>query len=240
MRTMSADATSPSRSPIPTAVAELLAAPELPSVRARADRQVWARWLEGIDGAEAGLEVLPSGLDRAQMCRLTETLIGAGQVVSAFVVTMVWGHGNSGYGPFRTRQVLTGQQSPQGFELDTSVVERLTGAVHIAREDGPVEGFRHLNNYSRGRIKHLGPAFFTKWLYAATARGVHDHHKAAPVLDERVLTWVNSHTGLTLRPRQTDHYATYLDALTAWGGSVRPARTAVGVEEAIFAATARD
>jgi hypothetical protein len=66
MRTMSADATSP---PLPTAVAELLAAPEPLSVRARADRQVWARWLEGIDGAEAGLEVLAREIDRAQMCR---------------------------------------------------------------------------------------------------------------------------------------------------------------------------
>jgi hypothetical protein len=103
-----------------------------------------------------------------------------------------------------------------------------------------VEGFRYLNNYSRGRIKHLGPAFFTKWLYAATARGVHDYHKAAPVLDDRVLRWVNSHTNLTLRHWRTDDYAAYLDALTVWGASVKPARAAVGVEEAIFAATARE
>jgi hypothetical protein len=51
---------------------------------------------------------------------LTETLIEAGQIVGAFVITMVWGHGNSGYGPFRTRQVLTGLQNPQGFGLDTT------------------------------------------------------------------------------------------------------------------------
>ncbi|MEG3614647.1 hypothetical protein [Isoptericola haloaureus] len=237
---MSIDASSEPVSPRSAAVTDLLAAPVTESVRARADRQVWARWLDGIDGAEAGLEVLPRELDRAQMCRLAEMLLGSDQVVGAFVVTMVWGHGDTGYGPFRTRQALTGQEKPQGFALSTGVVERLTESVAIARRNGPVEGFRYLANDSRGRIKHLGPAFFTKWLYAATARGVHDREGAAPVLDDRVLTWVNSHTDLALRPWRTDDYAAYIEALTAWGANAQPSRTAVGVEGAIFAATAKE
>ncbi|GLY55580.1 hypothetical protein Ccel01_01820 [Cellulosimicrobium cellulans] len=59
-------------------------------------------------------------------------------------------------------------------------------------------GYRCLNNSLLGRVKQRGPAFFTKWLYTATARGVHDHEIAAPVLDNRVLTWINEKTDMRL------------------------------------------
>ncbi|HLS49778.1 MAG TPA: hypothetical protein VK024_07260 [Actinomycetaceae bacterium] len=225
-------------STMPPAVSELLSSPAGPSVRAKPKRAAWEKWLAGIDGAEAGLAVVPAELDRAEMCRISEKLIASREIVGAFVVAMVWGYGSSGYGPYRTRAVLTGHRSPQGRSIEPNVVERLRESATIAREKGAVEGFRYLNNRNLGRIAYLGPAFFTKWLYAATARGVHDSREAAPVLDARVLGWVNHHTDLHLRPRLTEDYARYLAALTVWGTAAEPARTPVAVEEAIFDATA--
>lgn len=195
--------------------------------------------MDGIDGARTGLDALPETFDRAEMCRLADNLLNRGETVGAFVVAMVWGHGDSGYGGFRTRRVLTGADDPAGEPLDDTVVVRLAKAVDVARDAGAVEGYRYLNNDALGRVKHLGPAFFTKWLYAATARGVHDHELAAPVLDDRVLKWVNANTELVLRPWYTDDYAAYVRALSEWGERAEPRRSAVAVEEAIFDATAR-
>lgn len=221
-------------SPVPDAVASLLASPALTSIRARADLSSWTRGLNGLDGAQAGLDAVGDEIDRARMCEIAEAFIAAGETVSAFVVAMVWGYGDAGYGPFRTRRVLTGRDDPEGAPLNDEVVGRLSLALDVARRDGSVEGYRYLNNHSLGRIKHLGPAFFTKWLYAATARGVHDHELAAPVLDDRVLTWINEKTDLRLRHSYTDDYAAYIAALASWGRAATPQRTAAGVEEAIF------
>jgi hypothetical protein len=224
---------------VPDAVASLLARPAPTSVGARPDLEAWARWLDGLDGAQAGLDAVDGEIDRARMCELTDAFIVEGDVVPAFVITMVWGYGDAGYGPYRTRQVFTGMGDPEGAPLDYEVVGRLSLAVDVARRDGAIEGYRYLNNYSLGRIKHLGPAFFTKWLYAATARGLHDHELAAPVLDDRVLRWINANTDLRLRHWYTGDYNDYIAALQDWGRSATPRRTAVGVEEAIFDLTGR-
>ncbi|MFF2832294.1 hypothetical protein ACFVSK_11080 [Cellulosimicrobium cellulans] len=224
----------PDTSHVPEAVASLLASRATASLRARPDLSSWTRGLSGLDGAQAGLDAVDDEIDRARMCELAEAFIADGQIVSAFVVTMVWGYGDAGYGPFRTRRVLTQSDDPEGAPLDDEVVGRLSLALDVARRDGAVEGYRYLNNHSLGRIKHLGPAFFTKWLYAATARGVHDQELAAPVLDDRVLRWINEKTDLRLRHWYTDDYAAYIDALKNWGRSATPRRTAAGVEEAIF------
>ncbi|WP_144723458.1 hypothetical protein [Cellulosimicrobium sp. TH-20] len=220
--------------PVPDAVASLLARPALTSVRARPNLESWSRWLIGLEGAQAGLDAVGDEIDRSRMCELTDAFITDGEIVSAFVVTMVWGYGGDGRGPFRTRRVLTGSDDPQDAPLNDEVVGRLSLAVDVARRDGAVEGYRYLNRESLGRIKHLGPAFFTKWLYAATARGDRDHEHAAPVLDERVLRWINEKTDLRLRHSYTDDYAAYIGALERWGRSATPQRTTVDVEEAIF------
>ncbi|WP_415857999.1 hypothetical protein [Cellulosimicrobium cellulans] len=78
-----------------------------------------------------------------------------------------------------------------------SAVSR-TRSTYVARRVGAIVGYRCLNNSLLGRVKQRGPAFFTKWLYTATARGVHDHEIAAPVLDNRVFTWINEKTDMRL------------------------------------------
>ncbi|MFF3877491.1 hypothetical protein [Streptomyces sp. NPDC001978] len=70
----------------------------------------------------------------------------------AFVATQVWGYGDTGYGPFRTRQVLA--------QPDADVV--IAEAVSLLRYEGPVAAYEKLNT-----VDGLGPAFLTKYLYFA-------------------------------------------------------------------------
>ncbi|MGW1164808.1 8-oxoguanine DNA glycosylase OGG fold protein [Streptomyces sp. NPDC002550] len=70
----------------------------------------------------------------------------------AFVATQVWGYGDRGYGPFRTRQVLA--------QPDADVV--IADAVSLLRYEGPTAAYEKLNT-----VDGLGPAFLTKYLYFA-------------------------------------------------------------------------
>lgn len=70
----------------------------------------------------------------------------------AFVATQVWGYGVTGYGPYRTRQVLA-QPSAEAV---------LTKAVSLLVDEGAVAAYEVLNI-----LDGLGPAFLTKFLYFA-------------------------------------------------------------------------
>ncbi|OII67193.1 hypothetical protein [Streptomyces sp. CC77] len=70
----------------------------------------------------------------------------------AFVATQVWGYGVTGYGPYRTRQVLA---RPGADAV-------LTEAVSLLVDEGAVAAYELLNT-----LDGLGPAFFTKFLYFA-------------------------------------------------------------------------
>lgn len=82
------------------------------------------------------------------------------------------------------------------------VRQQLLASTTIAREHGPVEGYRCLNN-PPGRITGLGPAFLTKWLFVATAKGDPKSLPAAPVLDGLVLQWLREHTDARRRAGRT-------------------------------------
>jgi hypothetical protein len=93
-----------------------------------------------------------------------------------------------------------------------------------------VEAFRFLNN--EGHIKHLGGAFFTKWLYFASALNSPDDRAAAPILDKQVRDWLAAHASISLDVYSTASYKRYVEILTAWGDSYE--RSPSQVEKAIF------
>jgi len=214
---------------IPTDLQPLLAEPHAPQMAFAFSRERWLAWTEPLDGVSAVVESLPGSVDRGTAARVVEELLPS-NVAGAFTVTMIWGHGPSGYGPFRTARVLSGAKQPKGVGLSDAVVQRLAESAEIGRRDGAVEGYRFLNNRA-GKIAGLGPAFFTKWLYFATARGDATGPAAAPVLDVLVMTWLRAR-GVHLRTGYTDDYAHYVDTLRAWGEphDLAPAQ----VEERIF------
>nr|WP_311212273.1 MULTISPECIES: hypothetical protein [unclassified Arthrobacter] len=92
---------------------------------------------------------------------------------------------------------------------------------------------------NEGRIKYLGAAFFTKWLYFASAVQASDDATAAPILDKQLADWLFAHASISLQLGRTSSYDQYVGLLTEWGS--RHNRSAVQVEKAIFGlATGRD
>lgn len=129
----------------------------------------WRSWVGHLDGVAPVLESLPLALDRRTTARLVEGLL-PGNVAGAFTVVMIWGHGRSGYGPYRTARVLSGAKRPEGVPLSQTVLSQLGQSVDVARNGDAVAGYRFLNTRP-GKVAGLGPAFFTKWLHFVRAGG---------------------------------------------------------------------
>lgn len=189
----------------------------------------WRKWLGHLDGVDSFLARLPDRLDRRAVAQIVEDNATTSPVGS-FAASMVWGHGNSGYGAHRTAAILQNDRS-QGAPLSNAVVSKLEQSIEVSRAQGAVEGYRYLNNRSRGKIAGLGPAFFTKWLFFVTARGDVESDNAAPVLDKLVIDWMNRN-GVSLRAGQTADYQRYVDTLREWGAP--HALSPAAVEERIF------
>lgn len=204
---------------------------ELPPQRAFTyDRSAWLRWTDDLHNVEQTIKALPDAIDRALVAGRVDDLVSQGDVVPAFVVAMMWGHGMSNYGPARTARILTGSGADVEAASGSNAGEKLAESVRRARDQGPVEGFRYLNN--SGHLKGLGPAFFTKWLYFVTARGQARSEDAAPVLDALIIRWLKQNADTRLRYGKTPDYQRYVELLEAWGAP--HGRTRAEVEEHIF------
>lgn len=196
----------------------------------------WRPVLTDVPEALETLEQLEPEIGREEVRRVVQTQLDAGRLYGAFVPVMIWG-GPGGYGPARTRSILTGQRSKANaidHNLDPSVPERLLAGTTTARGTGLVEAYRLMNN--KGRIKYLRGPFFTKWLYFTTAVNSIDEEGAAPILDKRVRDWMSKATdgAVDISPYSTSDYSKYLDVLDAWGRAGNNHRTRVQVEVAIF------
>ncbi|MDH5147271.1 hypothetical protein ACP6NG_14345 [Brevibacterium casei] len=192
----------------------------------------WIRWLGHLRDLEPALIALPSVLDRRTVAEHVAKYAPT-TPIAAFLSVMVWGYGSAGYGPYRVARILTQSRSPLSAALDETVVSRLQEGYSIASTAGTTSGYEYMNS-TAGRIKHFGPAFFTKWLYFSTASNPELRKDAAPILDRRVLRWL-SKQNITLKLGDTESYTRYLALLSAWGQDydVGPSE----VEEQIFMLT---
>lgn len=221
----------PDTAPIPSTLGVLLEADAAPQLSFPWHPQPWKDHMS--DGPEI-IDVLgrmPERVDRNSTRELVLTELAAGRTLAAFVAAMVWGYGTTGYGPVRTRWILTGTKvTPLEAPLLRSVSERLSAGAVFVRKNGAVEGFRFMNNDNR--IKHLGAAYFTKWLYFVSAVESSDDPDAAPILDAQVAQWLFAETGLPFETGKTKPYERYVALLSAWGAEYN--RTPVQVEKTIF------
>lgn len=181
------------------------------------------------------LEALPDRIDRHMVAQAVSTELAAGRVLPGFMAAMVWGWGDKGgRGAVRTRWALTGVsgsgKAVSLLPVEDSVALKLKEGADTVRRLGAVEGFRAMNN--QARIKHLGPSYFTKWLYFTSAAAGPEGADAAPILDERIIEWLGETQGLWFKAGSTPAYADYLRLLTAWGAEF--GRTPVQVETEIF------
>lgn len=220
------------RPKVPTALGEVLEGAPLAQQAFLWLPAGWREALHDCPAVLAQLDKLPARINRNDVCSVVTENLERDDALSAFVPAMIWGYGDVGYGPDRVRWVLTGIKTKAAYKsaVDSDVALKLKDAVRIVRGDGPVAGFRHMNN--AGRIKHLGPAFFTKWLYFASATSGSDDANAAPILDKRVKEWLTEHADVTLDINKTVDYQRYVDLLREWGSPY--GWTPVQVEKAIF------
>ncbi|MBO0595250.1 hypothetical protein I2485_14240 [Nesterenkonia sp. E16_7] len=195
-------------------------------------REAWQAAMHDDDATLALLDRLGENVDRETTRTVVLEELSAGRVTPAFVAAMIWGHGMTGYGPARVRWLLTGVRGRTSITapIRPDVPEKLADGAKVARESGPVEGFRYMNN--PGKILYLGGPFFTKWLYFTTAvEGIADPN-AAPILDAQVAGWLRANHVESLRVDKTPSYENYLRLLKDWGHS--SGRAPAQVEAAIF------
>lgn len=150
-------------------------------------RPAWENQLHDLPDARELLGRLPERVGRASTRDVVLRELDEGRVIPPFVAVMIWGHGTTGYGPSRVRWVLTGQKGVRSYHADVrreELTEKLGGAVEVVRGKGAAEAYAYM--YGDGRLPYLGGAFFTKWLYFASAVDGVDAEDAAPILDQRI------------------------------------------------------
>ena len=86
----------------------------------------------------------------------------------------------------------------------------LATAAQRARADGPLAGYSYLHGEAGNRIKHLGAAFGTKFLYFSGYDRCHGDRQPL-ILDENVATALSRLCGLT-----APQYAEYLSLAHHW------------------------
>lgn len=195
-------------------------------------REAWQAALHDDELTLSMLDRLDEHVDREITRTVVHEELSAGRVTPAFVAAMIWGYGMTGYGPARVRWVLTGVRgrASRVAPIRPGVLEQLATGARLVRESGPVESFRYMNN--AGKIPYLGGAFFTKWLYFASAvDGIADPN-AAPILDAQVAGWLRANHVAAFRVDKTHSYEGYLRLLQDWGE--RSDRSPAQVEAAIF------
>lgn len=215
---------------IPPPLERLLASPHIVQRAFSWPRERWASWLSGIAGVAQLLDSFPDVVDRTSTAATVALLVRRGEFAEAFIACMIWGHGHTGYGPYRTACILSGSDAPTGKPVNTTVVNKLETSIERLNTSGSVGAYRYLN--TEGHIGGLGAAFFTKWLYFISAGNRPYGPQAAPVLDDLVTRWLRAHSSIRLRQGRTNDYAKYVELLEHWGK--KHGRTRVQVEEAIF------
>lgn len=133
--------------------------------------------------------------------------------VEAFLVSMAWGYGTNGYGPFRTERIL---------RVNPDAPATLMRVAAVLASDGAVAAYDLLGH--AGRLKYLGPAFGTKYLHFVPPSEV---GPPALILDQFVSRGAESIGGCTFAPGpwSTPTYARYLETLSSWASTagVEPA-----------------
>lgn len=197
------------------------------------DRRVWEPVVHDAPDAAAALQDLPDRIDRQIVRDVVQENLTREHVLGALVPMLIWG-GPQPRRAFYARAILTGvrRRGNLNAPIDDSIRDRLLEAAHRVQQDGAAEGFYFMNN--EGHVKHLGGAFFTKWLTFTSMTGEIDGPEVAPILDKRVIDWIREHTSgvVKLTTRKTPHYERYLQLLDAWGTPY--GRTRTQVELAIF------
>lgn len=167
-----------------------------------------SRWPEKLELPPVLRDGDRKWLTRGEVFSIASTDVSGVDVVNLYVAMCAWGTGTKAQRVARAVRPLH----------EDGAVAALARSLDAARTCHPVEAYRRLDKAGEDKIKHLGPGFFTKWMYfSAYDLGTSRTWPAPLILDSRVaraLGWEES--GWT----STD-YGRYLDEAAkiqaAWG-----------------------
>lgn len=126
-----------------------------------------------------------------------------------FLLSQIWGYGTVGYGAYRTARLM---RQPE-FN------RRLNGAYELLLRDGAAAAYRSMSPENPNRVRGLGPAFATKFLYFAGYKQEPPNRLRPLILDSLVGAALHEAEPEAFGPRtglfwDCETYARYLEA--AW------------------------
>lgn len=154
-------------------------------------------------------------MGRADVAALCVGMANEESAVRAFLAASVWGFGDAGYGPYRTRAI---------FDNNPNFPADLVRFAEIAQTQGGLEAFQHAvqgRRASRDYFKGYGPAFATKFIYFTT-KAV-PNVQTSPVMDKVVATWFRKHhphVRLSLGWQGAGAYRQYVETLGDWAAQL--------------------
>jgi hypothetical protein len=195
--------------------------------RQQATRWPRERWLAAFPEDSCALALLPEYLDRASVrAACLDAPSSPAAARHAFLVVMAWGHGMVGFGPWRTARIL--QEGSHAPDRLAKVAQHL---VHW----GALDAYSLLGGDCR--LRGLGPAFGTKYLYFCPQSAAGPR---ALIFDRLVAAWLAQHADVRLSPVSwsSKTYRHYLELVRSWADALGVACDEV--EQCIFQAQSNE
>lgn len=186
-------------------------------------RESWARRFPDFSGLFGRLDGV--ALNRQTAIKHAPVVDSEPTAVEAFLIAMMWGYGNVGFGPYRTRRVLTRDETEELTPEGGPVAKDLLEVARKARGEGGLSAFSDVaqkRNEDAGYLKWLGPAFGSKYIYIVTAK--HSPEILTPVMDSVVRDWFKRNVPgrrLKLDNWDTESYEYYVESLKTWATEIR-------------------
>jgi hypothetical protein len=159
-----------------------------------------AKWITAFpDHAQMFIDA-PVLLTRDFVGKKTQESILGGDPLSGFLISMAWGYGMTGYGRFRTNQVIK----------NPGILGVLKDSGELAMAGDVISAFRVFEDAKPSGIK---VAFATKYLYFASR----EQSREALILDSVIAKYLTKSTGkkyklFQFRSDDYEHYLTFMEA----------------------------
>lgn len=148
---------------------------------------------------------LPADANRREWLRISRAAVFAHRddPLMLFLAAMAWGFGTTGYGWYRTSQILSCGED--------RVVDAVSAIAAAARTGGPEAAYRAFAGEGAGRLVGLGPAFASKIAYFAA------FDSTGPLIVDLNTTWTYwALTGQWDSRYGADNYGAYVDWAERW------------------------
>ena len=121
---------------------------------------------------------LPNPITRNDVFRLVKEARTVELAEGAFVAVMLWGYGQTGYGPHRVDEMKSSRPEGLGqYMLD----------IGKAAAPDTADAYRYMADNKMNRATKLGPSYASKVVYFVT------QGEGSPILDSVVARWIHKH-----------------------------------------------